>query len=171
MRRLWPAAVLLHLLAGCTAAPALQADLPPFLRPELQTELQPEPRPALRSELEAALRAAGLSGSAGVTERPATRAPGRTDTESDAVSGAPGRTGAVNGAVSEAPGRTGTVSDAVSGAPGRTVAVREQPELTSAAAGGQLCPPQCACFDLTVDCSGRDLRRLPSALPNWTHVL
>lgn len=47
----------------------------------------------------------------------------------------------------------------------------EAAEQSAAAASHQHCPPQCACFDLTVDCANRELRRLPTRLPNWTQVL
>ena len=185
-RRHWPAAVLLlHLLAGgCAALPTLQ---PP---PPLHTErLQLRQDDGLGGE------------SVTVTLQPEAGAPARTldaaayttsDTDrlvNEAASGTAAdplsETADVSSEDGDALGQDEDLyededddaeyetTSLSSGAPGRPAVVTGAPlpELTSAAASGQHCPQLCVCFDLTVDCSSRELRQLPDALPNWTQVL
>ncbi|XP_043239899.1 leucine-rich repeats and immunoglobulin-like domains protein 3 isoform X1 [Amphibalanus amphitrite] len=181
MRRSRLAAVLLHLLAGAAALPTLQPELLHTEQLELQTN--------------------AISDGVTVNAELAAGAPGRTLAALETVGPLSEDTGPASEAEGVAYGAFRPVSDSSSEtvdpldeadyadedsedlyevarssseAPGRPAAVTEAPpgpELTSAATSGQHCPSQCVCFDLTVDCSSRDLRQLPAALPNWTNVL
>ncbi|XP_043234427.1 leucine-rich repeats and immunoglobulin-like domains protein 1 isoform X2 [Amphibalanus amphitrite] len=181
MRRPRLAAVLLHLLAGAAALPTLQPELLHTEQLELQTN--------------------AISDGVTVNAELAAGAPGRTLGALETVGPLSEDTGPASEAEGVAYGAFRPVSDSssetvdpldeadyadedsedlyevarsASEAPGRPAAVTETPpgpELTSAATSGQHCPSQCVCFDLTVDCSSRELRQLPAALPNWTNVL
>ena len=186
MRRPWLAAVLLHLLTGCTALPTLRPDLLHTEQLQLHTNgiddgvtmtvqsagSAPD-RTLAASELADILRVNTHTLSAG--------ADSLSETE-DLVSEEHRPVSYIADGLGEGVGPLDADEDddenydddEATETPSRLAAVTAAPpgpELTSAATSGQHCPSQCVCFDLTVDCSSRELRELPAALPNWTNVL